>query len=286
MFTNFTTPAQGPESAVANLRGGGTTGKTVGMPGGGHAGVHIRAYVGGRIPGGGFLADGGGLIPYPTAMTTTVPPPEPPVFDDPFQAEFLKLIRWRRDVRRFRRDQLAGGTLERLISIAALAPSVGNSQPWRFVTVRNDARREAVRGEFQRCNKRALENYEGERARLYAGLKLSGLNDAPEHLAVFCDEGTRAGHGLGSGTMPETLRYSVVGAVQTLWLAARAEGIGLGWVSILEPARVTRILDVPKDWRFIGYLCIGYPQEEHLDPELERAGWQHREDWDRFVLKR
>ena len=224
-------------------------------------------------------------------MSTTAPPPEPPtleppVFDNPFQVEFLQLLRWRRDVRRFRRDALDEGTLERLISIAALAPSVGNSQPWRFVTVGDEIRRAAIRDEFQRCNGRALENYEGERARLYAGLKLSGLSDAPEHLAVFCDENTGAGHGLGSATMPETLRYSVVGAIQTLWLAARAEGIGLGWVSILEPATVTRILNVPEDWRFIGYLCIGYPEEEHLDPELERAGWQDREDWESFVLKR
>ena len=226
------------------------------------------------------------MIPYSAAMTMTVPPLEPPDFDGSFQADFLELIRWRRDVRRFRRDPLAEGALERLISVAALAPSVGNSQPWRFVTVRDEARRGAIRDEFQRCNARALENYEGERARLYAGLKLSGLDDAPEHLAVFCDEETTAGQGLGSGTMPETLRYSVVGAIQTLWLAARAEGIGLGWVSIVEPAKMTRILDVPENWTFIGYLCIGYPEEEHLDPELERVGWQEREPWDSFVIER
>jgi len=213
-------------------------------------------------------------------------PPVPPVFDDPFQSDFLSLIRWRRDVRRFRRDALPSGTLERLISIAALAPSVGNSQPWRFVTVRDTDRRAAIREEFRRCNAEALENYDDERAQLYAGLKLSGLDDAPEHLAVFCDEGTAAGHGLGSGTMPETLRYSVVGAIQTLWLAARAEGIGLGWVSILEPERMTGFLDVPAHWTFIGYLCIGYPEEEHLDPELERLGWQSREEWETFVLNR
>ncbi len=219
-------------------------------------------------------------------MSNPVPNPEPPDFDGSFQSDFLELIRWRRDVRRFRRDGLAEGTLERLISVAALAPSVGNSQPWRFVMVRDGARRTAIRDEFQRCNARALENYEGERARLYAGLKLSGMDDAPEHLAVFCDEETTAGQGLGSGTMPETLRYSVVGAIQTLWLAARAEGIGLGWVSILDPAEVTRILDVPENWTFIGYLCIGYPEEEHLDPELERVGWQQRVAQSTFVLKR
>ncbi len=208
------------------------------------------------------------------------------MFDDPFQAGLLDLIKWRRDVRRFRRDPLEPDKLERLIATAALSPSVGNSQPWRFVTVRDPDRRKRIRDEFQRCNARALENYEGERAKLYAGLKLSGLDDAPEHLAVFCDEGTETGHGLGSATMPETLRYSVVGAIQTLWLAARAEGIGVGWVSILEPDAVNRILDVPEDWALIGYLCIGYPEEEHIDPELERLGWQGREAWERFVTER
>ena len=84
--------------------------------------------------------------------------------------------------------------------------------------------------------------------------------------------------------MPETLRYSVVGAIQTLWLAARVEGLGLGWVSILEPDSVARALDVPPEWAFVAYLCIGWPQEEHIDPELERHGWQNRLDDDAGVI--
>ncbi len=106
------------------------------------------------------------------------------------------------------------------------------------------------------------------------------------HLAVFCDEETEAGAGLGRQTMPEMLRYSVVGAVHTLWLAARAEGLGLGWVSILEPDAVKAALDVPPAWTLCAYLCLGWPAEEHLDPELERAGWQDQVPLDDVLFRR
>jgi 5,6-dimethylbenzimidazole synthase len=119
--------------------------------------------------------------------------------------------------------------------------------------------------------------YMGERAQLYARLKLAGLRDAPIHLAVFCDEATWQGHGLGQRTMPETRRYSTVCALYTFWLAARARGVGVGWVSILDPQTIAETLDVPRSWTLIGYLCVGWPREEHLIPELERAGWQARE---------
>ncbi len=211
---------------------------------------------------------------------------EPPRFDDAFRAGFDDLLRWRRDVRWFRTDALPEGALDTCLDAAMLAPSVGNSQPWRFVRVLDEERRAAVRAEFERCNAEALGNYAGERAKLYAGLKLAGLSDAPEQLAIFCDEQTDVGFGLGQNTMPETLRYSVVGAVQTLWLAARARGIGVGWVSIMEPATINTILDVPSEWALVAYLCIGYPQEEHIDPELERAGWQARLKRETFLLKR
>ena len=115
-----------------------------------------------------------------------------------------------------------------------------------------------------------------DRAALYARLKLAGLDDAPCQLAVFSDRSTAQGAGLGRLTMPQTLDYSVVNAVHTLWLAARAEGIGLGWVSILDPARIAEILDVPPDWVFIGHLCVGYPLKEDDTPALEREGWEHR----------
>jgi len=197
-----------------------------------------------------------------------------PSFDTSFQERFADLVRWRRDVRHFRREPLPEGALQRLIALAARAPSVGFSQPCRWVRVASAERRAAIAADFARCNADALAGYSGERARLYANLKLAGLDEAPEHVAVFCDEAAPAGHGLGRATMPETLAYSAVMAIHTLWLAARSEGIGLGWVSILSPDETSRTLDVPDGCRFIAYLCLGYPAEENPVPELARRGWE------------
>src|SRR5208282_6192883 len=116
----------------------------------------------------------------------------------------------------------------------------------------------------------------GDMTTRYAALKLAGLEEAPSQFAVFADGATETGHGLGRRTMPEMAEYSVVAAVTTMWLAARAEGIGMGWVSILDPHRIGAVLDVPGDWRFIGYFCLGYPEADSDQPELERAGWERR----------
>ena len=209
-----------------------------------------------------------------------------PVFDAEFRARLHDLLVWRRDVRHFRRDALPDGALERLIESAVLAPSVGLSQPWRFVVVADAARRRAVRENFAASNAAALAEQEGERAALYARLKLAGLEEAPCHLAVFADPSPAQGHGLGRRTMPETVEYSAVAAIQTLWLVARAEGLGLGWVSILAPAQVTATLDVPPAWRFIAYLCIGYPAAEDDTPALARAGWETAKPARAFVTYR
>jgi 5,6-dimethylbenzimidazole synthase len=207
-------------------------------------------------------------------------------FDDAFRSQLRELIVWRRDVRRFRTEQLPDGLLEELIALSCLAPSVGLSEPWRFIRVGSDARRTEIRAEFQRANTEALAGYSGEEAALYARLKLAGLDSAPVHLAVFADQSTRKGLGLGRRTMPETLEYSVVGAIVTLWLAARAYGVGVGWVSILDAKRVNAILEVPDDWDLIAYLCIGYPEEETRTPELERAGWEKRIGADLPLIER
>ena len=201
---------------------------------------------------------------------------EPDFAAPEFFPALVELLRWRRDVRRFLPDAIADEDLLDLLRVAQLAPSVGLSQPWRFVRVRGEAVRAAVRENFARCNAAALAGYEGEDAAVYAGLKLSGLDDAPVQLAVFCNAGCGTGRGLGRRTMPEMAAYSVVACVHTLWLAARAKGIGMGWVSILEPEAVATALDVPKDWRLVAYLCLGRPVEVHVDPELERAGWETR----------
>lgn len=193
-----------------------------------------------------------------------------------FQAALRELFAWRRDVRSFRRDPLPQALLDDLLETAALAPSVGLSQPWRFVQVRSSSARSAVRSSFEACNAQALAGYEGDGAALYARLKLSGLDDAPEQFAVFCEHDPSAGRGLGRQTMPQALEYSVVAAVNTVWLAARTQGVGLGWVSILDPDVVTQALDVPSSWRLIAYLCLGWPQAHSLEPELQRLGWERR----------
>ena len=207
-------------------------------------------------------------------------------FDDVFRGQLHELFVWRRDVRRFRTDPLPDGTIDRLIETACLSPSVGLSQPWRFVTVDDAARRRAVIDDFRSCNADALNCYTGERAGRYAALKLSGLEQAPTHLAVFADKASDIGHGLGRATMPETTEYSVVAAITAMWLAARAEGIGVGWVSILNPDLIHDMLDVPASWRFIAYLCIGYPEAAWDQPELEQAKWEHRRSTSEFTLRR
>jgi 5,6-dimethylbenzimidazole synthase len=209
-----------------------------------------------------------------------------PEFDAGFRERLLDLLRWRRDVRRFKRMPLAPGTIERLIGIACLSPSVGLSEPWRFVLVEDEERRAALRQCFEHCNADALAMQSPDRAALYARLKLAGLDDAPCQLSVFADRATAQGSGLGRLTMPQTLDYSVAIAIHTLWLAARAERLGLGWVSILDPARMASILDVPRDWTFIGHLCIGYPQAEDDTPVLEREGWEHRRPSTHTLIRR
>ncbi|WP_367604141.1 5,6-dimethylbenzimidazole synthase [Teichococcus rhizosphaerae] len=115
-----------------------------------------------------------------------------------------------------------------------------------------------------------------ERAAHYARLKLSGLDQAPCQLALFTLPEPEQGHGLGRRTMPQALDYSAVMAAHTLWLAARAMGLGLGWVSILEPEGVAAALAVPAEWRFIGLFCLGYPRAESDVPELQAEGWETR----------
>jgi len=202
----------------------------------------------------------------------------PPLrFDDEFRSELTQLFAWRRDVRRFRSDPISDEIVEQLVATTAFAPSVGYSQPSRFVRVDAPDRRAQVIAEYERCNLDAAQTYRGEQQARYVAMKLAGLREAPVHLAVFLDRETPRGSGLGRATMPETLAYSTVLAIHTLWLMARAMGIGVGWVSILDPDNVIRVLDVPGAWSFVAYLCLGYPQEEHLDRELVRAGWESDE---------
>jgi 5,6-dimethylbenzimidazole synthase len=199
-----------------------------------------------------------------------------PDFSDQFRQEFTQLLRWRRDVRRFRTDPVEGAIVERCLSTFNLAPSVGLSEPWRIVRITSQTARDAAIANFEAANADALKGYSGEKAQIYSGLKLSGMRDAPVQFAVFCDDETSKGQGLGAATMPETRRYSVVAAITQFWLAARTEGLGVGWVSILDPARLTRDLDVPAGWSLIAYLCVGWPEENKTTPTLQQVGWETR----------
>ena len=210
----------------------------------------------------------------------------PPTFDDSFRAQLHALLTWRRDVRRFQTTPIPQPTIQALLETAALAPSVGLSEPWRFVLVNDPARRAAIRADFERCNAAALADQSPGRAPTYARLKLAGLDDAPCQFAVFADPDPAQGHGLGRRTMPETSAYSAVLAVHTIWLTARAQGLGLGWISILDPAVIHTILTVPPTWTFIGYFCLGHPSTESDTPELQRAGWDHRRSPAATILQR
>ena len=197
-------------------------------------------------------------------------------FSDSFRSDLSQLMRWRRDVRRFRSDPVDEALLMQCLDTFRLAPSVGLSEPWRIVRVTSQELRQKSIENYQTANATALEGYDGEKAAMYSGLKLSGMSEAPEHIAIFCDDSTTKGSGLGATTMPEMRRYSVVGAINLMCLHARSHGLGMGWVSILDAPKLCADLDIPQDWSLIAYLCIGWPEANSTTPELETAGWETR----------
>jgi 5,6-dimethylbenzimidazole synthase len=197
-------------------------------------------------------------------------------FSDSFRTDLSQLMRWRRDVRRFRSDPVDEALLMQCLDTFRLAPSVGLSEPWRIVRVTSPELRQKSIENYQTANATALEGYDGEKAAMYSGLKLSGMSEAPEHIAIFCDDSTTKGSSLGATTMPEMRRYSVVGAINLMWLHARSHGLGMGWVSILDAPKLCTDLDIPQDWSLIAYLCIGWPEANSTTPELETAGWETR----------
>ena len=199
-----------------------------------------------------------------------------PVFTPSFLKDLERLFVWRRDVRHFHSSPVPDTVLNALLYETCLAPSVGLSEPWRFVLIKTPERKEAMKQNFIESNARDLEGRRGEEAKHYAKLKLSGMDEAPHHIAVFCDINPTQGRGLGRASMPETTTWSAVMAIHTFWLAATARGIGVGWVSILDPELACRTLSIEPNWRFLAYLCVGYPQKSACTPELERLGWERR----------
>lgn len=202
------------------------------------------------------------------------------------QEVIYRVIRSRRDIRHFKRTPVPGGALARILEAAHFAPSVGFMQPWNFIFVNSLALRQEIKNQFLETNKDQLEQITGtERQKLYRDLKLEGIMEAPVNLAVTCDRNRDAPFVLGRGPMPETDLYSTCLAIENMWLAARAEGIGIGWVSILDKEKVGEILKLPAGVQLVAYLCVGYPVEFRTKPLLEEAGWKSRLDLSKMVFE-
>jgi 5,6-dimethylbenzimidazole synthase len=198
-------------------------------------------------------------------------------FSDEERRGVYRAIYERRDVRgQFLPDPVPDEVLGRILDAAHHAPSVGFMQPWDFVVIRDLAVRQQVYRNFECASKRAAEAYQGERRKLYDGLKLAGILDAPVNLCVTCDHERPKGGGLGRQTDPSVALYSTVCAVQNLWLAARAESLGVGWVSIVDLEELKATLGIPPALTLVAYLCIGYVSEFRLQPDLEEKGWETR----------
>jgi 5,6-dimethylbenzimidazole synthase len=209
-------------------------------------------------------------------MTPAIPPPVSSFSDDERRGVY-RAIYERRDVRsRFIAAALPDAVLARILDAAHHAPSVGFMQPWEFIVITDEHVRRAVREQFEDTNSRAAAAYDGDRRDLYDRLKLEAIVDSAVNLCVTCDPTVARGHGLGRQTMPETAIYSAVCAIQNCWLAARAEGVGMGWVSIIEADVIRRILAIPDHIVIVGYLCLGYVSDFDAEPELAAKGWEQR----------
>jgi 5,6-dimethylbenzimidazole synthase len=200
-------------------------------------------------------------------------------FSEEERRAVYRAIHERRDVRsHFLPDPVPDDVLHRILDAAHHAPSVGFMQPWDFLVIRNASIRQAVYRNFEDASRRAAENYTGEQRKLYDNLKLAGIVDAPVNICVTCDRDRPKGGGLGRQTDPAVDLYSTVCAVQNLWLAARAESLGVGWVSILDLEQLKTTLGIPAALLPVAYLCIGYVSEFRPQPDLEEKGWETRSD--------
>ncbi|MEQ5794049.1 5,6-dimethylbenzimidazole synthase [Paracoccus sp. NFXS7] len=206
-------------------------------------------------------------------------------FSNAERAAVYRAIRERRDVRgQFRPDPVDPATLRRLLQAAHDAPSVGLSQPWNFILIRDAALRGRIHDAFASANADAATRFPDRKA-LYSSLKLEGILQAPVNLCITCDRTRGGDHVLGRTHDPATDLYSTACAVQNLWLAARAEGIGVGWVSIFRPDDLRGLLHLPDHVVPVAYLCIGHVTELYRQPELQSRGWAARLPLDDLILE-
>jgi 5,6-dimethylbenzimidazole synthase len=195
-----------------------------------------------------------------------------------------KVIRLRRDIRLFRPGMtVPDGVLQRILDAAHHAPSVGFSQPWDFILVRDKPRRRRIRESFLRCREKESARFPVNRRAQYLSYRLEGIEDSDFNLCVTVDLRPGAEPVLGTTTQPEAIRWSACCAVENLWLAARAEGVGVGWVSIVEPAVLRSELGLPHGVDPIAYLCVGYPIEFRQRPMLDETGWRERRRLDATI---
>lgn len=205
-------------------------------------------------------------------------------FSDPERAAVYRVIFERRDVRKnFVRKPIADEVLARILTAAHHAGSVGFMQPWDFVVIRQRATKRAVKQLFQKTNAQAAMRYEGARASLYRSLKLEGIEEAPVNIAVTCSRQRGGPHVLGRSTVRDTDLYSTCCAIQNLWLAARAKGIGVGWVSILDHGALKQVLGIPRSVKMLADLCLGYVADFAAQPDLATAGWRARIPVDQLI---
>lgn len=196
-----------------------------------------------------------------------------------------KAIYKRRDVRsHFLQKPISDHLLHKLLDAAHHAGSVGFMQPWSFIVIRNQDVKKQVKQLFERSNEAAATVFEGARRELYSSLKLEGIVEAPVNLSVACDHTRNGPHVLGRHSIRETDLYSTCCAVQNLWLAARAEGIGVGWVSIFDPVELRKVLEIPPHVTPVAYLCLGYVSEFLSRPLLESVGWLPRRRLEEVVF--
>lgn len=201
------------------------------------------------------------------------------------QAGLYRAIFTRRDVRgQFRSDPVPDHVLSRALVAAHHAPSVGYMQPWNFIVIRSQDKRRALHGLFEEANREAADQFEDERKRHYMALKLAGILDAPVTICVTCNHDRAGPVVLGRTHIKETDLYSTVCAVQNFWLAARAEGIGVGWVSIVDQSALKATLGLPDHVTPVALLCVGYVSEFLEKPELEAKGWDKRLPLDELIM--
>jgi 5,6-dimethylbenzimidazole synthase len=201
----------------------------------------------------------------------------PGSFSETEKEAIYRVMRSRRDVRRFLSDPVPADVMRRILAMAHQAPSVGFMQPWSFILITSRALRQEIKLQFEKTNARELQKItDQERQALYGRLKLEGILEAPLNIAVVCDRSRAGPFVLGRAPMPETDLFSTCLAIQNLWLAARAEGVGIGWVSILDKEATEKLLRLPPETCLVAYLCVGYPVEFRPRPMLEEVGWKDR----------